>query len=90
MASIGINEANFNARVAALRTASGNFNERTNPINSRSTLTASENARSAFEDAQQGHTLFSEALRVSADDIYYIGLRFFDYDEQAASGMGFN
>ena len=90
MASIGINEANFNARVTALKEASNNFEEQTNPINSRSTLTANENARSAFDDAQQGHTYFSRALGASASKLDGMGRSFLEYDQQAAGTMGLN
>ena len=76
-------------RATALTTASNNFEVQTlDPIDGESTITANQNAQRVFQEAQEGHNLFSEALRVSSGEIKEIGDRFFTIDEETASTMG--
>ena len=86
MSGIGINPDNLNERATALKIASDNFESQTlAPIDEESTITVNQTVQSVFEEAQEGHTLFSEAIRISSAEIKDIGDRFFTIDEQAAS-----
>jgi len=89
MSGIGINESNLNERVTALENASNDFERRTlDPIDGESTITANQNGQRTFEEAQEGHSLFSEAIRASSVEIKNIGDRFFTIDEGAANVIG--
>jgi len=91
MSRIGIDPNNINERAASLKQASENLGEQAlSPIDSRSTISANENTKKAFEHAQSAHQILGTALLQSSQTIKDIGEGFFTLDEQAATSFASN
>jgi len=88
MNRISINNRSLEERATALKNAGNNFDEQVlTPIDDESTISANQNAQNAFQEAQQGNSLFGQALETSSEQIKEIGDRFLELDRQAAATM---
>lgn len=88
---IELNASNLSERVAALKNAANNSDEQTlYPIDDESTMSVNQNSQSSFQASQEGLTILSDALEMSAIQIQEIGNNFFDIDRQAATNWQSN
>ena len=85
MSSISTNSVTLEERTTALKRASHGFDNQTfDPVDDDSTITANQNAKTAFDDITQGHESYSNALAVSSAKIMEIGDDFFTADRHSA------
>lgn len=87
---ISIDYASIEAMTLGLRNACGEIQQRTlGTIGDRSTITANQNLRGAFDEAQKGHLRLAEAVLASATQIETIAKTFaaVDFNESNAYGV---
>jgi len=83
--NIAVNSAILAERATALKSVAEGFNNQgLRQIDIVSTITANQGVRSAFDEATQGHGIFSNALNASATQIIEIGDEFFTIDSHGA------
>ena len=89
MSEIATNSVSVDLRATALTSAGVDLGgQALSPTDGESTISANQNAQSAFEDAQQGHGLFGDALDASSAKIRAIGDAFVTVDTQGTGRFG--
>jgi len=91
MSEISINMSSVEERAALLENAGNNLIEQaasgiTFP-DETTTVSSNQNIKDAFQKSQDASVSFGETLRASGIQIYSIGERFAEEDQEAASGM---